>query len=121
MMAASALWTIFYLFLLINISDGKFKMRLVKLYCMILQYYELKIIASYLFIFMFQLNNVFVVGVEVVCLFFETTEVLMIIESHAIIKPSSPATSLTVIHKCVGTSQSGGWMFVEMVLFTVSL
>ncbi|MCG8624880.1 MAG: hypothetical protein MJE68_23135 [Proteobacteria bacterium] len=37
MMSASALWTIFYLFLLINISDGKFEMRLVKLYCMILQ------------------------------------------------------------------------------------
>ena len=58
---------------------------------------------------------VFRVGVGVVYLLFKTTEVLMITESHNIIKPSYPATSLSAIIKCVETSQSGGWMFVQMV------
>ena len=64
-----------------------------------------------------QLKPVFGVGVEVVYRLLETIEiigVLMTRGSHVIIKQSSPATNLTVVIKCVGTSQSGEWMFVQM-------
>ena len=101
-MASPLLWTILCLGLLIKTSRGKLFTCMHappahnRGYC-INDYTQLKV--------------VFKGGVEVVCLFFKPTpEILIEIESNVIIKPSSQATSSTVVIKCVGTSQSGGWM-----------
>ena len=63
------------------------------------------------------LNVVFKLEVEIGYPIFRTTEVVVLrtTESLSGIKPSSPATSLNVL-KCVGTSQSGGWMSILEVV-----